>query len=126
MERYLEGDLRSTRLKGIPIRKPRENYPLVLPAGCYVYGWYSRGWLFYVGRGQDERAWEHHGDHKCQAIRDNVGDGFECKIIKDGLTEREAMIAETVTILTSQPIGNVAGKRTKLLTGKEGPERYTR
>lgn len=80
----------------------------------YVYEWKicSTGEVFYVGKGRGNRAYEYHYNNAdAEQIRSTHK--TEVIIIKDGLTEEEALILETEEILrikkeTSWVLTNVA------------------
>lgn len=64
--------------------------------GFYVYTLHGEDWLpYYVGKGSGDRAWVKHGKRKPLLV----------KIVKDGLTEQEALALETDTIRRFKSLG---------------------
>lgn len=80
--------------------------------GYYVYMWFDDDALLYIGKGVDNRAWRHHHadpshqDALCERLRHSAK-SFQVRIVKDGLTESEAIDWEYALIHTLQPPGNI-------------------
>ncbi len=93
------------------------------PVGWYVYGWYERKELFYVGMGVDRRAFEIHKSKtnyyaECEMRRRRIGRKFRVRIIRDRLTEVGARFLESSLIDYLKPECNVARGRKGMPEGE--------
>lgn len=79
----------------------------VSPEDYYVYAWYDDDECFYIGKGKGPRYIVSHFPALCETIRQESSN-FRVEIVKEGLTESQAFLAESVLIAFARPRANVA------------------
>ena len=83
----------------------------------YVYAWFDKGRVFYIGKGSRGRGLAKHESNGkntlAQDHREAIGRNFYCVLVKDNLTESSSykMEAELIDIL--KPAGNRTGPRVR-------------
>lgn len=79
-----------------------------LPVGNYVYAWYIRDHVVYIGVGRGSRAWAKHGDLNLASFDESE---ISVEILQDRLPRKLAEQIESDLIYLEQPMFNTIGRR---------------
>ena len=83
--------------------------------GYYVYAWFNRNGLFYIGKGCRTRVIDPHDGQLCEQWRLAAGSYFRYRILCDNMAESYALAVESELINRYRPAANVAIPSQRLL-----------